>query len=329
MRTVLSMLGALGAVAAILISAGQAPAQDFPNRVITIVVPYPAGGPTDATGRVIAAGLSARLGQQVVVENLSGGGANIGTGRVARSTPDGYTLLVANMAVASSVSLFPNLPFSPEKDLAPVGLINSNGNIIVGRKDLPANTLPEFIAWMKSGVSVKFAHPGIGNMGHLCAALFVQAIGAKNVDYIPYRGGAPATQDVIAGHVDLFCSTAQLVVQPIRAGSVKAYGITAPERLALLPQVPSLVQEVDPKLDIKYWHGLFAPAGTPRPIMDKLNAALRETVADPKVKRAWEETGVLVYPAEQQTPEYAASFFHSEIKRWAEVVRENKIEAPQ
>jgi tripartite-type tricarboxylate transporter receptor subunit TctC len=322
------VLGSFVAIA-FLAAASIASAQDFPNRVITIVVPYPPGGPTDATGRVVAAGLSARLGQQVVVENVSGGGANIGASRVARSAPDGYTLLVTNMAIASSVSLFPNLSFDTEKDLLPIGLINSNGNIIVGRKSLPPNNLQEFIAWMRSGVQVKFAHPGLGNMGHLCAALFVQAIGAKNVDYIPYRGGAPATQDVIAGHADLFCSTTQLVIEPIRAGTVKAYGISAPERLPQLPDVPSLVQEVDPRLDIKYWHALFAPAGTPRPIVDRLNAALQEVVTDPRVKNAWEQTGVLIYPKEERTPEAAAALFRSEIKRWGEVIRENKIEAPQ
>jgi len=207
--------------AAAVVFAGFASAQDFPSRVITILVPYPAGGPTDATARVIAAGLSARLGQQVVVENVSGGGGNIAVARVARSAPDGYTLLVHNMAIASSVSLFPNLTFSPEKDLAGIGLINNNANVIVGRRDLPAESLTDLVRWMKGGATVKFAHPGIGNMGHLCAALFVQAAGAPKVDYIPYRGGAPATQDVIAGHVDLFCSTAQLVVEPIRNGLVK------------------------------------------------------------------------------------------------------------
>lgn len=325
MRT---MLLATGAALAATLASAPAPAQEFPGRVITLIVPYPAGGPTDSTARVVAAGLAARLGQQVVVENVSGAGSTIGMQRVARAEADGHTLLVHNMALASAVALFPNVKLDPAKDFAPVGLINSNGNIIVGRKSLAANTLPELIAWMKGGVAVKFAHPGIGNMGHLCAALFNQAIGAQNVDYIPYRGGAPATQDVIAGHADLFCSTAQLVMEPIRSGVIKGFGITAKESLPQLPQVPSLVQALGPKLDITYWHGLFAPAATPVPVVAKLNATLRDVLAEARVAKAWADQGVLVFPKEQQTPEAAVALVASETKRWGDVIRENKIEAP-
>jgi len=296
--------------------------------VLTILVPYPPGGPTDATARVVAAGLSTRLGQQVVVENVSGAGSTIAMTRVARAQPDGYTLLVHNMAHTSAIALFPSVHLDPVKDFAAIGLINSNGNIIVGRSSLPANSLKELVAWMNSGVAVKFAHPGVGNMGHLCAALFNQAVGAQNIDYIPYRGGAPATQDVIAGHADLFCSTAQLVMQPIIANTVKGFGITAKEALPQLPRVVSLVKELGPKLEITYWHALFAPAGTPRPIVDKLNAALRDVVADPKIAKAWADTGVLVYPREQQTPEAAVELVKSEMKRWGDVIRDNNIQAP-
>jgi tripartite-type tricarboxylate transporter receptor subunit TctC len=316
-------LGAMLALAPLV-----ATAQEFPSRVITIIVPYPAGGPTDATARVLAAGLGARLGQQVVVENVSGAGSTLGMQRVARAAADGYTLLLHNMAFTSALALLPNVKLDPVTDFAPIGLVNSNGNIIVGRKDLPANSLKELIGWMKSGVAVKFAHPGIGNMGHLCAALFNQAIGATNIDYIPYRGGAPATQDVVAGHADLFCSTAQLVMQPIQSGQIKGFGITAQAPLPQLPNVPSLVKELGPKLEITYWHGLFAPAATPRAVIDKLNATVREVVADPKVMKAWTDTGILVYPPAQQTTAAALELVKSEMKRWGDVIRENKIEAP-
>jgi tripartite-type tricarboxylate transporter receptor subunit TctC len=310
-----------------LISALPAAAQDFPNRVLTIIVPYPAGGPTDATARIVAAEMSNRLGHQVVVENVSGAGSTLAMQRVARAQPDGYTLLVHNMAFSSAIALFPNVKLDPLKDFAPVGLINNNGNIIVGRKTLPANNLKELVAWLKSGVAVKFAHPGVGNMGHLCAALFNQAVGATNVDYIPYRGGAPATQDVIAGHADLFCSTSQLVLEPIRTGLVKGFGITAPEPLSQLPEVPSLVKEYGPKLDIKYWHALFAPANTPKPVLDKLNATLRAVLADARVTKVWNDQGVEIYPEAERTPEAATKLVQSEMKRWGDVIRENKIEA--
>ena len=303
-------------------------AQTFPNRVITIIVPYPPGGPTDATARVVAAGMAQKLGEQVIVENISGAGSTIGMTRVARAEPDGYTLLLHNMAISSALALFPQVAIDPVRDYAPVGLVNSNGNIIVGRKSLPANNLKEFVAWMKSGVRVKFAHPGIGNMGHLCAALFNQAIGATAVDYIPYRGGAPATQDVIAGHVDLFCSTTQLVIEPIKAGTIKGFGITAPEELPQLPQVPSLVKEYGPKLDIKYWHGLFAPAATPKPVLEKLNAALGAVLADANVVKTWKESGIDVYPKAQQTQAAATDLLRSETKRWGDVIRDNHIQVP-
>jgi tripartite-type tricarboxylate transporter receptor subunit TctC len=223
--------------------------------------------------------------------------------------------------------LYPTLPFSPEKDLTPVGLVNTSAVVVVGRKSLPANTLPELIAWMKKNPA-KFAHPGTGNTGHLCAALFSQAIGAP-VDYIPYRGGGPALQDVIAGHVDLFCSSVQAAIEPVNTGLVKGYGITMPEPLAVLPGVPSLVREVSPKLDIPFWHGLFAPAATPKPVIDKLNAALQELMSDPRIVKLWTDAGTQVYPKEQRTPQHAKAVLTSEIKRWGEVIRENKIEAPQ
>lgn len=326
-------LAAVLAVAAIATIAfgtygGSALAQAFPNRVITIIVPYPPGGPTDATARVVAAGLSNKLGEQVIVENISGAGSTIGMTRVARADPDGYTLLLHNMAISSALALFPQVAIDPMRDYAPVGLVNSNGNIIVGRKSLQANTLKELVGWMKSGARVKFAHPGIGNMGHLCAALFNQAIGATQVDYIPYRGGAPATQDVIAGHVDLFCSTTQLVMEPIKAGTIKGFGITTKEELPQLPQVVSLVKEFGPKLEIIYWHGLFAPAATPKPVLDKLNAALGDVLADPKVIKTWKESGIDVFPKEQQTQQAASELLRSETKRWGDVIRENHIEVP-
>lgn len=309
-------------------TAGQpAGAQTYPDRVITMIVPFAAGGPTDATARLIAAGMSDKLGQNIIVENVSGGGSTIGTGRVARAAPDGYTLLLHNLAISANVSLYPKLNFHPEKDLTPIGFVNHNALVLVGRKSLPPNSMSELATWMKSNRG-RFAHPGTGSTGHLASALFAQAVGAP-IDYIPYRGGAPALQDVIGGHVDFFFGTTQAVLEPIKAGTVKAYGVTSKEPLPELPDVPSFAKQFGPKLDILFWHALFAPAGTPQPIVDKLNTALQDVLNDPKLVKAWTDTGIGIYPKEQRTAAAAKTMLHDEIERWGEVIRANNIEPPQ
>jgi tripartite-type tricarboxylate transporter receptor subunit TctC len=317
---------ATGLLSGLLSFGSPAGAQEYPTRLITIIVPYPAGGPTDQLARVLAPKLSQSLGQNVIVENVSGGGTTIATGRVARGPSDGYTLLLHNLQISANVSLFPKLNFDTEKDLTPIIFINNNPLVLVGRNSLPANTFPELVAWMKS-TPAKMAHPGTGSTGHLTTALFAQALGVT-VDHIPYRGAAPALQDIIGGHVDLFFATPQQVLETVRAKTIKAYGVTTKDRMALFPEVPSFVQEYGPKLEILYWHALFARAGTPKPIIDKLNKAVQEMMADPAIAKSWEETGVSPYPASQRSPEAAQALLHSEIVRWGEVVRENHIEPP-
>jgi tripartite-type tricarboxylate transporter receptor subunit TctC len=315
-------------VAATACLAGVAAAQDYPTRTITLISPYPPGGPTSETGRLLADGLSKQLGQPVIVENVGGAGGNIGVGRVARAAPDGYTLLIHNMAIASSVTLFPTLPFDTEKALTGISLINTNPLVIVGRKTLPADNLQDLVKWMKAEPQIKFAQAGTGNMAHLCGALFVNTVGVK-VDMIPYRGGAPALQDVIGGHVDLYCSVAPAAVASIEAGSVKAYGMTSNETYAPLPKVPLLTRSGMPNLAIEYWHGLWAPTGTPKPVIDKLNAAVRAVLADPKLVETWDKVGIQVYPKNGQTPEATDAYLKSEIARWAKVIKDNDIKAGQ
>jgi tripartite-type tricarboxylate transporter receptor subunit TctC len=309
-------------------SLGWAQQQTYPNRFITLVVPYPPGGPTGDTAHVLAKGLSARLGQPLVVENVGGAGGNLGVTRVVRAAPDGYTLLVHNMALASSVTLYPHLALDPEKDLAGISLLNTSPLVLIGRRTLDAKTLPELLAWMRSAPSIKFVNAGTGNVAHLCGALFAQAVGV-GVDMIAYRGGGPALTDTIGGHVDLYCSTAQLVIEPIKAGIVKGYAVTSRERYAPLAELPTMVESGLPKLDIQYWHGLWAPAATPKPILDKLNDAVRQVLADPETIGSWAKTGILVYPEEGRNPQATASLLHAEIGRWGQVIRENKIEGLQ
>ena len=298
---------------------------DYPSRMVTVIVPFPAGGPTDQLARVIASKFSDKLGQNFIVENVAGGATLIAMRRVVSAKPDGYTILLHNLQISANVSLHPKQGFDTEKDLVPIAFINHNPLVLVGRKSIPANTLSELVTWMKSQPA-KFAIPGVGTSGHLATSLFAQQ--AKvSIDQIPYKGAAPALQDILGEHVDLFFATPQSVVQSVRAGQMKAFGITSKEKSPLFPDAASMVQAFGPKLEIRYWHALFAPGGTPKPVIDKLNAVLQEVVEDPAILKAWAESGVAPYPKEQRSPQAAQAMLHSEIERWAQVVRENGIRA--
>jgi tripartite-type tricarboxylate transporter receptor subunit TctC len=316
-------------IAAILLGLIALPAPataQSPAHGITLIVPYPAGGPTDQLARQLAPGLSEKLGQNVIVENVSGGATTIATARVARASPDGHTLLLHNLQISANVSLYSNLPFDTEKDLTPVIFVNNNPLVLVGRKSLEPNTLKELVAYGKTK-PLKMAHPGVGATGHLATSLFAQE--AKlTVDHIPYRGAAPALQDIAGGHVDLFFSTPQAVINQVAAGQMKAYAITAREKSPHFPTAESLVAAFGPKLEILYWHALFAPAGTPDAIVEKLNAIVQDIIADPAVLKSWADTGVTPYRKEQRSPEAARTLLKSEIVRWGEVVRDNNIQAP-
>jgi len=304
----------------------SAHAQSYPSRPVTIIVPYPAGGPTDQVTRQIAPKMAAKLGQNFVVENVSGGGTNIAGQRVARSAPDGYTLFVHNLQISANVSLYKSLPFDTEKDFLPIAMINSNPLVLVGRKSLEAKTLPELVAWMKKNPA-RMGHPGVGSTGHLATALLAQALGVE-VTHIPYRGAAPMLQDTLGGHIDLFFATPQQVIGQFASGEVKVFGITSKETSPQFPGVPSFVTAYGPKMNIDFWQIMLAPAGTPKPVVDALNGALQEALTDPDILKAWAASSMVPYPKAQQTPVGAATYLKSEIERWGQVVRDNKIEAP-
>jgi tripartite-type tricarboxylate transporter receptor subunit TctC len=310
-----------------IVTAGAAGAQSYPSHPVTIIVPYPAGGPTDQVTRQIAPKLTSKLGQQFIVENLSGGGTNIAGQRVARSAPDGYTLFVHNLQISANVSLYKSLPFDTEKDFAPIAMLNSNPLVLAGRKSLPANTLQELVAWMKSSPTpAKIGHPGVGSTGHLTTFLLAQAMGVK-MNNIPYRGAAPMLQDLLGGHIDLFFATPQQVIGQFRSGDVKVFGITSKEPSPLFPGVASFVQAYGPKLDIAFWQMMLAPAKTPKPVIDAIDGAVQDALADPEILKVWAVSGMAPYPKAQRTPEGAAAYLKSEIKRWGDVIRDNHIEA--
>jgi tripartite-type tricarboxylate transporter receptor subunit TctC len=317
----LAVLGCLVAVTS------SAMAQNYPSRTVTIIVPYPAGGPTDTTAREIANSLSAILKQTFIVENVTGGATITATGKVARSTPDGYTLLLHNLQISANVSLFKDLPFDTEKDLTPIMLVNKNPLILAGRKSLTANNFTELMAMMKSQ-TLKAALPGYGATGHLVTTLLAQE--AKvSLDQIPYRGAAPAMTDLLGEHVDLFFGTPESVVPQAKAGKIKVYGITAKEKDPRVPDAESLVKALGPKFDVVYWQALFAPSGTPQLVIKTLNAALQKAVADPALLTRWETEGFNAFPKDQLSPQAAQAFFKKEVARWGEVIRDNNIHVSQ
>jgi tripartite-type tricarboxylate transporter receptor subunit TctC len=316
------MLRALACLAA-LVTAGAGQAQNYPSSTVRIIVPYPAGGPTDQLARTMAPVLSQKFGQNVIVENVTGGGTNIATARVARAAPDGHTLLLHNLQISANVTLYGNLPFDTEKDLTPIIFVNHQPLVLIGRKTLEPNNLQDLLALMKTR-PLKAATPGVGATGHLATTLLAQE--AKvTIDQIPYRGGAPIMTDIAGGHIDLFFGTPQQVLGPAQGGQVKAFGITAKEPSPHFPTAASFVQALGPKLEILYWHALFAPAGTPDAVVTKLNAAVQDIIADPATLKQWSDIGVAPYPKEQRSPAGARALLKSEIARWGKVIHDNNI----
>ena len=308
-----------------LFQGGVASAQTYPDRPVTMIVAFPPGGADDATARMIQDPFQKALGQPVVIENIGGAGGMIAAAKAAHATADGYTILQHQDALAAGVALYPHLDFDAEKDFVPIGLINTVSNTIAGRPTLPPNNFQELLAWLKGpGQNAKIGHPGVGSFGHLAEVLAFQEMGVKVIQ-VPYRGAGPALVDLLAGQVDLGTISA-VVAQPlVKSGRLKAYAIIGKKRFAGLPQLPTMLELGYKKLDVDFWHMLLAPAGTPRPIVDKLNAALRMALNDPKVKKLFADGGMDEYPADQETPEAAAALLKSEIALWGQVVRDNHI----
>lgn len=304
----------------------EARAQDYPQRAITIVVGAAAGGSSDTASRVISDRLSQALGQQIVIENVPGAGGMTASARVARAEPDGYTLLMQQTGLVTLPALYPKLSFDVENDLAAIGLVNTSSSFIVGRKSLPAQNFAELAAWMKGpGRPAKLAHPGAGSLGHLTAVLFAKAVGA-DVNLIPYRGVAPAMNDLVGEHVDVGSGSIPIAAPLIRTGSIKGFAFAAPKRYPPLAQIPAVGELGHPELSRPFWHALFVPAGTPKDVVARLNTALRETLADPQVKKRYEELGLEMFPPEQMSPQAAAAYVRSELTLWTKVIRENNIQ---
>jgi len=311
---------ALAVIASAAALAG-AHAENYPARPITVVVPFPAGGPSDVLARIVAEHMSRTLGEQMVIENVGGAGGTLGSARVAAAHPDGYTLLAGSMGshVAAPV-LTPGVKYDSERDFEPIGFIANSPAVIVARKDLPAKNAAEFVAYLKrNGDKVKQAHGGVGASSHMACLLFNSAADAKPTS-VAYRGTALAMNDLVGGHVDYLCEQSVSVAEQVNGGSVKAYLVSADERLAVLPDVPSAKESgIDYRMSI--WSGMFAPKGTPKEVIAKLASALDKALDDPTVRKRLGELGGTVPPKSERTPEAFTRLVKAEIARWSPILK--------
>lgn len=300
-------------------------AASYPTRPITVVVPFPAGGPADVIARIIGERMRTTLGQPLVIENVSGAGGSIGVGRVARAVPDGYTLSIGqlNSHVFSGAAY--SVRYDLLKDLDPVALLTTNPQMIVGKKDLPPKDLKELIAWLKANPDKgSYGTPGFGSPSHVWGIHFQNNTGTR-FQFVPYRGAAPAMQDVLAGQIDLTCLQASDLLAQVRTGNVKAYAVLATLPWAQAPDIPTVDAAGVPGLHMPFWHGLWAPANTPSEIIAKLTAATVEALSDPSVRQRFADIGQEIFPTEQQTPQALAALQKSEIEKWWPVIKAANI----
>jgi len=313
------------AIIAACILAGGASAQTYPARPVTMLVAFPPGGADDAIARVLQHPMEEALGQPLVIENIGGAGGMIAASKAARAAPDGYTILLHQVALAAGMTLYPNRTFDAKKDFVTIGLINTAAATLAARPTLPPNSFDEFLRWIKqAGDDIKVGHPGVGSFGHLADVLIVQELGMK-VTQVPYRGAGPALIDLLSGEVDLSPISAVVAGPLVREGKLKAYAIIGRNRFAGLPELKTLGELGYKKLDIDFWHMLLAPAGTPRPIIDKLNSALHAALTDAKAQKTFADGGMDPFPQAEGTPEAASALLKREIKLWGDVIRANHI----
>jgi tripartite-type tricarboxylate transporter receptor subunit TctC len=300
-------------------------AQAYPTRPITMVVPYTAGGPSDAVGRVVAERMSASLGQPVIIENVGGANGSIGVGRVARATPDGYTLSLGVWNTHVSNGALYALPYDVLNDFEPVSLLASFSSMIVVRKSMPANDLQEFIAWLKANPSkASQGSAGAGSMGHISGVYF-QSITGTHIQHVPYRGSAPAMQDLVAGQIDMMIDAPVTILPQLRAGTIKAFAVLAKSRLAQAADVPTADEAGLPDFHVSNWFGFWVPRGTARDVVGKLNAAAVSSLADPTVRQKLADLGFEIPPREQQTPEALGAFQKAEIDKWWPIIKAANI----
>ena len=311
----------VAAALAALAGFGGAQAQSFPSRPITIVVPFPPGGSTGAMARVLLEPMQVALGQTIIIENLGGAGGSLGAGRVARATPDGYTICFSHMQTHVLNGAVLNLPYDVVADFEPLALVADTPQIIVTRTAFPANDLKELIAWLKANPNKGTSGAvGIGGPSDISAWQFKQLTGT-NFQSVPYRGGGPLLADLISGQIDINFGQASTYIGAVRNGQLKALATQAKERWWGAPEVPTVDEAGVPGLYGSYWHGMWLPKGTPKDVIAKLSAAVKVALADPMVQQQFKDSGQSIWPREQQSPEALAAFQKTEIERWWPIIK--------
>lgn len=305
----------------LMLPIGAAAAQDYPDRPITMLVPFAAGGPTDTVARLTAEGMSTALGQKIIVENAPGAGGTIAATRAARAKPDGYTLLIHHVGLSTAATLYRKLDYDTKTAFAPVGLVTEAPMTIIGRSDLEPNTLKELIAYIKrNGDKVTIANSGLGAASHLCGMLFMKAIN-QPLTTVNYKGNGPIMNDLFGKQIDLTCDQATNTTGPINAKRVKAYAVTTRERLKPLPDLPTAEEGGLKGFEVSVWHGIYAPAGTSAEVVKKLSAALKVALKDPKVVERFNSINTEPVSQDKATPEALQKMLLSEIDRWAPIIK--------
>jgi tripartite-type tricarboxylate transporter receptor subunit TctC len=309
------------ALAASLANIAGASAQNFPARPVTMVVPFAAGGPSDALARVIGDRMRASLGQQVIIENVAGAGGSTGVGRVVRAAPDGYTVSIGHWSTHVVNGAIYDLPYDLLKDLEPVARLPSNPMWVVTNKRVPATNLKELVAWLKlNEAKVSAGTAGPGSAAHI-AGVYFQQITGTHFPFVPYRGTGPALNDLIAGQIDLIVDQTSNSIAQVKGGAIKAYAVTAKERLPAAPDIPTVDEAGAPGLYISVWYGLWVPKGTPRDVVARLNAAAVDAMADPMVRNRMATFGLEIPPRDQQTPEALGALQKAEVEKWWPIIK--------
>jgi len=309
------------AFALLAFAAVSASAQNYPARTINLIVPFAAGGPSDALARLVAQSMSATLGQQVAIENVTGAGGTLGAAKGAQSRPDGYTMLLAHIGQSASVTLYRKLPYDPVGAFDAIGLIAEVPMVVVGRKDLPPKDIGELIGFIKANKDkVTYGNGGVGSASHFCGLLFMSAVQAE-MTTVSYRGSGPAMLDVLGGRVDLLCDQTTTTTSHMRSGTIKGYAVTMKARVPAAPELPTLSEAGLRDFDLSVWYGLVVPKGTPKPIADQLSAALRAAISDATVVKRLAEFGAQPVSPDRATPDAFAAFLRADVAKWAPVIK--------
>jgi tripartite-type tricarboxylate transporter receptor subunit TctC len=312
--------------AAVFVAASAA-AQQYPTKSITMYVPFAAGGPTDTVARVIAQSMSKPLGHTIIVENKPSAGGILAPEQVKNAKPDGYTILIHHVGMSTVPALYRQLRFNPLTDFDYIGLINEVPMTLIARGNFPAGNFKEFLDYIKKNKDkVTYAHAGIGAASHLCGMLFMTAIQTDMLT-VPYKGTGPAMNDLLGGQVDFMCDQTTNTTSQIKSGKVKVYGVTSLKRVGSLPDIPTLDEQGLKGFEVTIWHALYAPKGTPKPVLDKLVAALQQSLKDDDVKKRFAELGATTYPPDKATPAALEKHLKAEIDKWSPLIKKAGVYA--